>query len=328
MARFIIKRLLLGALTLFATSIITFGMLFALPHDPVEVVCGKTCTPERAAEFRQVYGLDKPVVVQYGEYMKGIFVGRDLGPAQGGECHAPCLGWSILLNEHVSTTIARVMPVTFSIVLPAAVLWLVLGVGLGMISALRRNTWIDRAAIGFSLVGASVQLYFVGLVLLTVFVYQTNLLPFPSYTSVFDNPAKWATGLVLPWMTLAFLFSAIYARLSRAQMIETLSEDYIRTARAKGVGKNAIYFRHALRAAIAPVVTIFGLDLGATLGGTIITEWTFGLNGLGKTAVYAVHQADYATTMAIVLISAFFIVAANLLVDVVYSVIDPRVRLG
>jgi peptide/nickel transport system permease protein len=328
MARFIIKRLLLGVLTLFATSVITFAMLFALPHDPIQVVCGKICPPDRAAAMSQMYGLDKPIVVQYGEYMKGIFVGRDLGSSQGGHCSAPCLGWSILFNEHVTTTIARVMPVTFSIVLPAATLWLLLGVGLGMISALRRNTWIDRAAIGFSLVGASVQLYFVGLVLLSLFVYQTNILPFPTYTSIFDNPWKWATGLVLPWITLAFLFSAIYARLSRAQMIETLSEDYIRTARAKGLSKTTIYFRHALRAAIAPIVTIFGLDLGATLGGTIITEWTFGLNGLGKTAVYAVHQADYNTTMAIVLISAVFIVVANLLVDVIYSLIDPRVRLG
>ncbi len=328
MLRFVIKRLLLGVLTLLATSVVTFGMLFALPHDPVEAVCGKICTPERAAEFRHVYGFDKPLVVQYGEYMKGIFVGRDLGSSQGGHCSAPCLGWSIVLNEHVTTTLGRVMPVTFSIVLPAAALWLLLGISLGMISALRRNTWVDRASIGFSLVGASVQLYFVGLVLLWVFVYQTHILPFPSYTSIFDNPAKWAQGLVLPWITLAFLFSAIYARLSRAQMIETLSEDYIRTARAKGVSKRAIYFRHALRAAIAPVITIFGLDLGATLGGTIITEWTFGLNGLGKTAVYAVHQADYGTTMAIVLFSALVIVIANLLVDVLYSVIDPRVRLA
>src|SRR5262249_42071725 len=169
MARFIIKRLLLGVLTLFATSVLTFALLFALPRDPVNAICGKICSPERVAAVRETYGLDKPVVVQYGEYMKGLFVGRDLGPAQGGHCSAPCLGWSFYLNEHTTTTIARVLPVTFSIVLPAAVLWLALGLGLGMISALRRNTWVDRTAIGFSLLGASAQLYFVGLVLLSLF---------------------------------------------------------------------------------------------------------------------------------------------------------------
>jgi peptide/nickel transport system permease protein len=272
-------------------------------------------------------GLRDPLIQQYVGYMKGIVTGRDLGSSQGGRCDAPCLGYSYVNSEAVSDTLARVLPVTLSVVIPAAILWLLLGVGLGMVSALRRGTLLDRLAIGFSLTGASLQLYFVGAVLLMVFVYTLGLLPNPGYTSIFDNPVRWASGLVLAWVALAFLFSAIYARISRAQMLETLSEDFVRTARAKGLSKRRVYGRHALRAAITPVVTIAGLDVGSALGGTIITETTFGITGLGRTAVYAVRQGDLPTVMATVLISAVFIVAANIVVDLLYAIIDPRVRL-
>ncbi|WCN80718.1 ABC transporter permease [Micromonospora sp. LH3U1] len=327
MARFLIKRLFSATLTLFAVSVLTFLMFFALPRDPVTGMCPKNCNPERLERVRTELGLNDPLISQYAGYMKGIVTGRDLGSAQGGRCDAPCLGWSYVTNEAVSDTIARVLPVTLSIVIPAAILWLLLGVGLGMVSALRRGTWLDRVAIGFSLTGASLQLYFVGAVLLLVFVYNLRLLPVPSYTSLFDNPAKWASGLVLAWVALAFLFSAIYARLSRAQMLETLSEDFVRTARAKGLAKPKVYGRHALRAAITPVVTIAGLDVGGALGGTVITETTFGIQGLGRTAVDAVRSGDLPTIMATVLIAAVFVVLANVLVDLLYAAIDPRVRL-
>ncbi|EEP71593.1 ABC peptide transporter permease component [Micromonospora sp. ATCC 39149] len=327
MARFLVKRLLSATLTLFAVSVLSFLMFFALPRDPVSGMCPKNCNPERLERVRQELGLRDPLVTQYAGYMKGIVTGRDLGSAQGGRCDAPCLGWSYVSNEAVSDTIARVLPVTLSIVIPAAILWLLLGVGLGMVSALRRGTWLDRLAIGFSLTGASLQLYFVGAVLLLVFVYHLRLLPVPSYTSLFDDPVKWASGLVLAWVSLAFLFSAIYARLSRAQMLETLSEDFVRTARAKGLTKPRVYGRHALRAAITPVVTIAGLDVGGALGGTVITETTFGIQGLGRTAVDAVRAGDLPTIMATVLIAAVFVVLANVLVDLLYAAIDPRVRL-
>ncbi|MFC4017235.1 ABC transporter permease [Micromonospora sp. GCM10011542] len=327
MARFLLKRIFSATLTLFAVSVLTFLMFFALPRDPVTGMCPKNCNPERLERVRDELGLNDPLWSQYAGYMKGIVTGRDLGSAQGGRCDAPCLGWSYVTNEAVSDTIARVLPVTLSIVIPAAILWLLLGVGLGMLSALRRGTWLDRMAIGFSLTGASLQLYFVGAVLLLVFVYNLRLLPVPSYTSLFDNPAKWASGLVLSWVALAFLFSAIYARLSRAQMLETLSEDFVRTARAKGLAKPKVYGRHALRAAITPVVTIAGLDVGGALGGTVITETTFGIQGLGRTAVDAVRSGDLPTIMATVLIAAVFVVLANVLVDLLYAAIDPRVRL-
>ncbi|WP_328343131.1 ABC transporter permease [Micromonospora sp. NBC_00421] len=327
MVRFLVKRLFSATLTLFAVSVLSFLMFFALPRDPVTGMCPKNCNPERLERVRQELGLRDPLISQYAGYMKGIVTGRDLGSAQGGRCDAPCLGWSYVSNEAVSDTIARVLPVTLSIVVPAAVLWLLLGVGLGMVSALRRGTWLDRAAIGFSLAGASLQLYFVGAVLLLVFVYTLRWLPVPSYTPLRDDPVRWAGGLVLAWLALAFLYSAIYARLSRAQMLETLSEDFVRTARAKGLAKPTVYGRHALRAAITPVVTIAGLDVGGALGGTVITETTFGLNGMGRTAVDAVRAGDLPTIMATVLIAAVFVVLANVLVDLLYAAIDPRVRL-
>jgi peptide/nickel transport system permease protein len=325
--RFLIRRLLSAVLVLFAVSVLSFLMFFALPRDPVTAMCPKNCNPERLERVRQELGLSDPLYQQYVGYMKGIVVGRDLNSALGGHCDAPCLGYSYVNSEPVTRTITRVLPVTLSIVLPAAVLWLTLGVGLGMISALRRGTLLDRLAIGFSLTGASLQLYFVGAVLLLVFSYTLHVVPVPHYTSIFHNPLRWADGLVLPWVTLAFLFSAIYARLSRAQMLETLSEDFVRTARAKGLAKSTVYGRHALRAAITPIVTIAGMDVGAALGGTVVTETTFGLQGLGRTVWDAVREGDLPTLMATVLIAALFVVVANIAVDVLYAYIDPRVRL-
>ncbi|MBM0228094.1 MULTISPECIES: ABC transporter permease [Micromonospora] len=328
MMRFLLKRVLLAVSVLFAVSVVSFLMFFALPRDPVTGMCPKNCNAERLERVRTELGLNDPRTEQYANYMKGIFVGRDLGSAQGGKCEAPCLGYSYVNSEAVSDTFARVLPVTLNIVIPAAVLWLALGVGLGMISALRRGSLLDRVSIGLTLTFASLQLYFVGAVLLLIFVYTLKILPTPRYTPLVDNPVEWARGLVLAWVTLALLFSAIYARLSRAQMLETLSEDFVRTARAKGMPKRQVYGRHALRAAITPIVTIAGLDVGGALGGTVITETTFGIQGLGRTAVEAVRQGDLPTIMATVLISALFVVVANVVVDLLYAFIDPRVRLG
>jgi peptide/nickel transport system permease protein len=327
MLRFVVRRVALGVLTLLAVSVLTFMMFFALPRDPVTAMCPKNCDSARLDRVRAELGLDDPIPVQYLNYMKGIFVGRDLGSAQGGFCSAPCLGYSYVNSEPVTDTFVRVLPVTISIVLPAAILWLGLGIGLGLLSALRRGTVFDRLAIGLSLTGASMQLYFVGGVLLLIFVYTLKILPYPRYTPITDNPLEWAEALVLPWIALAFLFSAIYARLSRAQMLETLSEDYIRTAEAKGLRRRSVVGKHALRAALTPLLTTAGLDVGGALGGTVITETTFGLRGLGRTAVDAVKESDLPTIMATVLLAATFIVAANILVDLLYTTVDPRVRL-
>ncbi|MEV0718374.1 ABC transporter permease [Asanoa sp. NPDC050611] len=330
MLRFITRRVLVGVVTLIAISIIVFGLFFAVPSSPAKVMCGKNCDAASIAAVETRLGLRDPIAEQYTSFMKGIFVGRTYaeGTAFEQRCDAPCLGFSFRNNEAVTSILGRTVPVTISIVFGAAILWLLIGVSLGMISALRRGTLFDKVAIGISLTGASMQVFFFGLILLYVLVYTSGILPFPSYTPFTDNPAKWAQGLILPWITLGFLNSAIYARLSRAQMLETLSEDYVRTARAKGLPLRRVYTKHALRAAITPIVTIAGLDIGASLGGTFITETIFGLRGLGKETVEAVSFLNLPIVVATVLLAAVFIVVANLIVDVLYAVIDPRVRLS
>ncbi|MEU3453200.1 ABC transporter permease [Micromonospora sp. NPDC006766] len=331
MLRFAIKKLLLAVSTLITVSVLTFGLFFAVPNNPAELMCGnrKTCSPEQQQIIARRMGLDKPIVTQYTDYMKGIVAGRTFGEGEAArKCPAPCLGYSFRNDEPVLEIIGRTLPVTLSIVSGAAVVWLVLGVSIGMISALRQGTVFDRLAVGTSLVGASVSILLFGPLLLIIFVYEGGLLSYPRYTPITENPLKWAEALVLPWFALGFLNSAIYARLSRAQMLETLSEDFVRTARAKGLPKLKVYGRHALRAAITPIITIAGLDLGVYLAGTVITETIFGFTGLGKASLNAALNLDMPLVMATVLLSAVFIVTANVIVDALYAVIDPRVRLG
>ncbi len=329
MTRFLIRRLLISVVTLFATSVATFMLFFAVPASPALLMCGKQCDANAVTQTEKRLGIDQPLTVQYGRFLSGIFVGRTYGEGElAKHCEAPCLGYSFRTDEEVTSIIARTLPVTFSIVGGSTVLYLFIGVGLGMISALRRGTLLDRAAVATTLAGASMQVYFLGLVLLLIFVYGFDVVPPPSYTSPLENPIQWAGGMLLPWFTLGFLNSAIYARLSRAQMLETLAEDYIRTARAKGLRKWQVYGRHALRGAITPIVTIAGLNLGSELGGTVITETVFGLNGVGRTAVQAVGFLNLPVVMATVMLAAVFVIGANIVVDMLYSVIDPRVRMS
>jgi peptide/nickel transport system permease protein len=331
MFRYVVKRIFLGLLTLFAISVVTFLLFFAVPNNPAEVICGngKSCSQQRIEMLEERFGLDDPIPTQYANYMKGIFVGRDIGAANDPRhCAAPCLGYSFRYDDEVTDIIGQALPVTLSIVVGAITFQVVFGVTIGMVSALRRGTVFDRVAVGVSLVGASTQVYFLGYILLILLVYETGLLPPPGYTPFTENPLAWAGGLLLPWITLGFIFSAVYARLSRAQMIETLSEDFVRTARAKGLPDRRVHTRHALRAAITPIVTIAGLDLGSYLGGTVITESVFGMKGLGLYSIRAVEDLDMPIVMATVLLAALFVVVANLAVDLLYTVIDPRVKLG
>jgi len=330
MLRFFIRRVLLAVLTLFAVSVTTFLLFFAAPTSPAATMCGsKICGTDQIERITRNLGLDRPLYVQYGEYMKGIFVGRQVGLGPDHiDCPAPCLGVSFRNNLAVLTILSKGFPITISIVLGGAVIWLSLGLFLGTTAALRRGNSVDRFAVGFSLVGASMQIYVLGLILISVFVYTLGWLPRPGYTSLMDDPLKWFEGLLLPWITLGFINSASYTRLSRAQMLETLSEDFVRTARAKGASRRTVNYRHALRAAITPIVTIFGIDLGANLGGVVITESTFNMQGVGKIAVNAINNLNLPVVMATVLIAATFIVIANVIVDMLYAVIDPRVRLS
>jgi peptide/nickel transport system permease protein len=326
--RFLVRRCAAAVLILAIVSAVTFFLFFAVPGDPARLSCGKICSPERLADIRHNLGLDRSVFVQYADFMKGIVAGRDFTVAGETEhCGVPCFGYSFINQQPVWDTLLDRFPATLSLALGAAVMFLVGGVTLGMLSALRPGGLIDRVGIGLTLIGASVQIYFIGVVFRNVFVDQLHWLPNPGYTPLTEDPGKWFGGLLLPWLTLAFVSAAIYARLTRATMLETLSEDYIRAGRSRGLSNRAIYLKHAGRATLNPVVTVFGLDLAGLLGGAIITESVFGIQGVGKLAIGSVLTSDLPMIMATVLIAAAALIVANLLVDVVYAVIDPRVRI-
>jgi peptide/nickel transport system permease protein len=274
--------------------------------------------------------LDQPLAVQYGRFVKGIFVGRTYlkGSAAQLDCNAPCLGYSYQTNEPVTSLLKDRLPATLSIAFGASIVWLLIGLSSGIVSAIRRGTWIDKFSQGFALTMASLQIYFVGLVLQFIFVDKLQWLPIPSYNTPIDYPIDWARGMVLPWITLGFLLSAMYSRLTRSGMIEAMGEDYVRTARAKGLTKRQINLKHVLRAAITPIITVFGIDLGLVLGGAVITEYVFNIPGLGKLATDSVSNVDLPVVTGTVLFAAFFIIVSNIIVDLLYAVLDPKVRLS
>lgn len=330
MLRFFIRRCLLAVLTLFAISVSTFLLFFVVPANPVATMCGNRICPESTQkQITHDLGLDKPLTVQYAEYMKGVFVGRTIGSGPTARaCPAPCLGYSFRTGQPVWAIMMIGLPVSASIVVGAAVVWLAIGLILGTAAALRRGGALDKFSVGFSLGGASTQVFVLGPILVAVFVYALGWLPRPTYTSPLVNPFAWASGMILPWLTLGAINSALYTRLARAQMLETLSEDFVRTARAKGLSRRSVNYRHALRAAITPIVTIAGLDIGISLGGVVITETTFDLQGIGRYAVNAIADLNLPIVMATVLLAATFIVVANVVVDMLYALIDPRVKLS
>ena len=328
MLRFLIRRLLAAGLIVAIVSVVTFFLFFAVPGDPARLSCGKLCTPARLAEIKSNMGLDKPLVVQYGTYMKGIVAGREV--SEGGDprpCPAPCFGYSFVNHQPVWETILDRFPATASLALGAAVLFLIGGTGLGVMSAMNKGKPLDKLGIAIALTGASVQIYFIGIIARAVFVDNLRWLPQPGYTPLTDDPGAWFSGLLLPWFTLAFVSAAVYARLARSSMIESLQEDFVRTGRARGLSARSIYVKHAGRAAVSPVVTVFGLDLAGLLGGAIITETVFSIQGIGRLAINSVTNADLPMIMATVLLAAVAIVIANVIVDICYAAIDPRVRI-
>ena len=336
MFRYIVRRLLGAVVVVFIVSLVTF-FLFAIGpkitgSSPAYLYVGKNPTPELVAAIEKSFGLDQPLVKQYADYMKGIVAGRtfsDGTPDGVRECPAPCFGYSFRYKEPVWTLIKDRFPVTLSLAVGAAILWLVLGLSVGILSALKKGTVVDRAAMIIALAGVSLPVYFTGLILLYVFVYgPIRFLPPPTYKPLTENPVAWFQSLILAWIALAFLYAALYARLTRANMLDTMSEDYIRTAVSKGLTRRKVISNHALRAALTPIITIFGLDLGALLGGAILTEKVFSLPGLGYLSIDAIDKQDLPVIMGVTIVAALFIVLANIIVDVLYGVVDPRVRLS
>jgi peptide/nickel transport system permease protein len=242
-------------------------------------------------------------------------------------CPAPCFGYSFLSQNPVLPDLLDRLPVTISLAAGGAVIWLLAGVSTGVISALRRGSVFDRAAMGIALAGVSLPIFFTGLLALSVFSYWLGItVPGGSYVPIHEDPLRWAYSLLLPWITLAFLYAAGYARLTRAGMLETMGEDFIRTARAKGLPERTVVLKHGLRSALTPILTIFGLDLGLLLGGAILTESTYSLPGIGKYSVDAVVNNDLPKVLGVVLVGSIFIIVANLVVDLLYAVVDPRIR--
>jgi peptide/nickel transport system permease protein len=334
MITFIIRRLIATVFLLIIVSMVTFAIFFLLPKLGGETTYGLAVqyvgrNPTRAAvlQVEQQLGLNQPIYLQYWHYLSAIVVGEHYrSGAQSVYCPPPCFGYSFKNQQPVWPMLVSNIPVTASLAVGAAVLWLVAGIAIGVVSALRRGTFFDRVSMGVALAGISLPIFFTGLVSLELFSYKWAIFPNVQYVAITQNPLLWAKNLVLPWICLAFLYSALYARLTRAGMLETMSEDYIRTARAKGLQERTVIIKHGLRAALTPILTIFGLDLGLLLGGAIITEFTFSLHGLGLFTIEAIQNQDFPEIMGVVMLAAFFIVIANLIVDILYSVVDPRVR--
>lgn len=329
MAAYIFRRFLLMLTLLFMLSVIVFFLFQMLPGDPARLSCGKACTPEIVELNRKRLGYDKPVLEQYRLFVSGIFFGRTFSEdsPQPIKCEAPCLGYSFDRREEVMSLIARAAPATFWLAVGAFVIWLTVGISLGIFAALRRGRWQDRLTLGISLIGYSMPSFFIGLMLYYFVVIQYKLLPKPEYVSPFDDPLQFVQAMILPWVVLAVLYAAFYMRLTRNQVLEVLNDDYVRTARAKGLPERTVVVKHALRAGLTPIVTSAGLDLAGLLGGAIISENIFNLPGLGSLAVNSIIESDLPVITGITLLTASLIIVANLVVDLLYAVIDPRVRL-
>src|ERR671935_1593826 len=320
MTTYIIRRLLWVIVLLFLVSAITFVIFFALPSaDPAQLRAGRQPNPALVEAIRHKLGLDKSLPVQYWRYMKGLVLHFDFG-------------YSYQNNISVKQQIFDRLPATISLTVGAAVLWILSGIAVGIISAVKRRTALDRITMTGALVAISAPVYWLGLVVLYLFSSDIGKFPVPffkgagSYVPFSQDPSIWFQSLLLPWLVLAAAFAALYARLLRANLIEVMSEDYIRTARAKGLRERSVILRHGVRSAITPIVTAAGLDIGILLGGAILTESVFNIPGIGRLAFDSIQNADLPMIQGTVLLGAFFIVVMNLVVDVLYAFIDPRVR--
>ena len=325
----VLRRLALMVAMLWVLSVVTFVLFSAVPTDPAMLYCGKSCTPQIIAANRVRLGLNDPLYVQYLNWFRGIFMGRTFGSGtQTFDCAAPCFGYSFKHGEQVTPMITHALPVTIYLAIGAFVLWMLVGISSGIYAANRRGQWQDRTIMGVALFGYSLPVFFIGLMLLIFVVVRARLLPYPDYASPTEDPIRFFLTMLLPWIALAILYAAYYTRLTRSQVLETMTEDFVRTARAKGLTEKVIMRRHILRAGLTPIVTSAGLDFAGLLGGAVITEYIFSLPGLGRLAINAVTDYDLPTITASTLIAASFIIVANIVVDVLYAALDPRVRLS
>ena len=318
MLRFLFRRTVFGVVVMWLVASIVFAMYFIAPHNVARTLAGKQANPETVAAINHNLGLDRPILIQYGSFLWRSLHGD--------------LGYSYANSEPVTTLIGAALPVTTSLVIGGAVIWLLSGVGAGVLAATRPRSVTDRVTTGFALLFYSMPTFLLGEILLLVLFLRLHLLgidwfPGAGYISFSQNPLQWARYLILPWLTIALVTAATYVRLTRGSMLDVMSEDYIRTARSKGIRESRVVLRHGLRAALTPVLTQFGIDVGTLLGGALVTENVFGLPGLGELAVNSLTKHDLPTIIGIVLLASAFVVVANIVVDLCYSLLDARVRL-
>ncbi|MGW4905768.1 ABC transporter permease [Streptomyces sp. NPDC004270] len=325
---FLVRRAIGIVVTLLAISVIVYVVFYATPGNVAQITCGPRCSPEQVHQVAQQLRLDDPLYVRYWHFLEGLLVGQDYSTGTSVEhCSAPCLGLSYQTDQQVLSIILTKLPVSLSLVLGAMVLWLLLGVGTGVLSAWRRGRFTERFLTALTLAGWATPVFVIGLVLMIVVCGELQLLPFPQYVNFTDDPEQWAWNLLLPWLSLALIEAASFARLTRSSMLETLAEDHIRTFRAYGVEERAIVGRHALRGALAPVIALNANNVGSAVGGAVLTETLFGLPGIGQELVHAVNVVDLPVVVGMVLVIGFFVVIANAVADVLYAVADRRVVL-
>jgi peptide/nickel transport system permease protein len=330
MRNFLIRRISFAIITLLVVSAVVFIIFSLVPFDPAALTCGQRCTEQIIAGNRIKLGFDKPLYMQYLLFLSGIFFGRSYGSGSAAfSCPAPSFGYSFNENACVTDLLREALPVTVSLALGALILWLIVGVSLGIIAARFKNKWPDRVSSIFVLLGTSLPTFVTGLALLIWVTIKWKLVPLSlvGYTSLFENPFKFFQYFILPWITLAIAFAALYTRFTRAAVLETLGEDYIRTARAKGVKERTILFKHTMRAVFAPIITLAGLDFAGLIGGAIITETIFNLPGLGRLTLRSVFEFDLPVVLATTILAASVVIVMNLIVDMLYAVLDPRVRI-
>jgi peptide/nickel transport system permease protein len=316
---FLVRRTIQAILVLWVSSIVIF-LLFYLGPGPDQVArtfAGRLATPARLAQIKHDLHLDQPLYLQYGHWAGNLLQGN--------------LGFDYYKGQSVTSVVGAAAPETVSLVIGAAILWIAYGVFSGVVSAVKPRSFVDRAFTASALFFYSMASFVLGLSLIWIFAYKlspvTTFFPFHGYVSITTNPGQWFEYLILPWLTLSLVSAASYTRLTRSSMLEVLGEDYIKTARSKGMSERRLITRHALRAALTPVVTLAGLDIGTSLGGVIIIEVLFGIPGLGWTLYQAINQQDDPIILGITVLAAAFVVVANLIVDILYAVLDPRVRL-
>jgi peptide/nickel transport system permease protein len=316
--------------TILVVSAVVFMIFAILPFDPAALTCGQRCNEQIIEANRIRLGLDKPLYEQYFLFISGIFLGRTYGSGSAAfSCPAPSFGYSFNENACVTDMITEALPITINLAVGALILWLTVGIGLGIVAAKFKNRWPDTGSSVFVLLGTSLPTFVTGLALLIWVTIKWKIVPLSltGYTSLIDNPYKYFQYFILPWITLAIAYAALYTRFTRAALLETLGEDYIRTARAKGVGEQKVFFKHTLRAVLAPLITMASLDFAGLIGGAIITETIFNLPGLGRLTLRSVYEFDLSVVLATTILAATVVITMNLIVDMLYAVLDPRVRL-